>query len=63
MVAVDQSEAWLRLIMVFGDSIGTELMGLDLHEQMKTNGDKVFDRVPVFAGWEETSYLGSNGVI
>ena len=49
--------------MVFGDSIGTELMGLDLHEQMKTNGDKVFDRVPVFAGWEETSYLGSNGVI
>ena len=49
--------------MVFGDSIGTELMGLDLHEQMKTNGGKVFDRVSLFTGWEETSYLDSNGVM
>ena len=28
--------------MVFGNSIETELMELDLHEQMKTNGGKVF---------------------
>ena len=63
VVAVDQSVAWLRLRIVFGGSIGTELVWLDFHEQMKTDGGKVFGGVPVSTRWEKLLYLGSNGVM
>ena len=63
MIAVNQSVAWLWLSIVFGGSIGTELMRLDFYEQMKTDGGKMFSGVPVSARWENTLYLGSNGVM
>ena len=60
---VDQSEEWLWVRMVFGETIGSELMWFDFHETLMTNGGSVFGRVPVLATCGETSYICKDGII